>query len=176
MIYKVRVIADLEEDVVRDIAIRNTANLEDLHNIIVNAFGFNGSEMASFYLADKEWNQGEEIPLDDVSDEADSRVKTMSDCQLSDLIKGEKNKLIYVYDFFLMWTFLIELIEITKYKNEQDLPKIIFKIGHLPKKAPDKQFEGKKIEEGFEEFNDDFDDDLDDEEGYTENFDDEYNF
>jgi len=63
MIYKVRIIADLEEDVARDIAIRSSANLEDLHNTITNAFGFGGTEMASFYKADNEWNQGDEIPL-----------------------------------------------------------------------------------------------------------------
>lgn len=176
MIYKVRVIADLEEDVIRDIAIRSTDNLEDLHNIIINAFGFDGSEMASFYLCDKEWNQGEEIPLDDVSDEADSNVKTMSDYLLSELFNEENDKLIYVYDFYLMWTFLIELVEITTYNKERDLPKILYSLSNLPQDAPDKQFEGEKIEEGFEEFNDDFDEELDDEEGYTENFDDEYNF
>jgi len=177
MIYKVRVIADLEEDVIRDIAIRSTANLEDLHNTIVNAFDFDGSEMASFYLSDKEWNQGDEIPLDDVSDDADSEVKTMSDYKLADLFKEQNDKLIYVYDFYLMWTFLIELIEITTYNKERDLPKILYSLGNLPQDAPEKEFVGEKIEEGFEEYNDDFDDDLDDDEGgYTENFDDEYNF
>ena len=61
MIYKFRVILDAKEDIFRDIAIEKEATLEDLHNTIVNAFGFDGSEMASFYTCDDEWNQGEEI-------------------------------------------------------------------------------------------------------------------
>ena len=52
MIYKFRVILDAKEDIFRDIAIEKEATLEDLHNTIVNAFGFDGSEMASFYVSE----------------------------------------------------------------------------------------------------------------------------
>jgi len=160
MIYKVRVIADLEEDVARDIAIRSSANLEDLHNTIINAFGFDGSEMASFYKADNEWNQGDEIPLYDVSEEPTGDKNTMKDFLLADLFTQQEDKLIYVYDFFAMWTFLVELIEITSYSNEQDLPKILYSLGSLPSEAPEKHFEGQKIKEGFDMFDDDDDDEF----------------
>ena len=59
------------------IAIEKEATLEDLHNTIVNAFGFDGSEMASFYTCDDEWNQGEEISLFDVS-EGGTDIQLMS--------------------------------------------------------------------------------------------------
>ena len=84
-----RVIADIQEDVARDIAIRSSANLEDLHNIIINTFGFDGTEMASFYKADDEWNQGEEIPLYDISEESSDISKTMKDFSLSDLFEHQ---------------------------------------------------------------------------------------
>ena len=48
MIYKFRVILDAEEDIFRDIAIESDNTLEDLHNTIVNAFGFDGTETGSF--------------------------------------------------------------------------------------------------------------------------------
>jgi pRiA4b ORF-3-like protein len=166
MIYKVRVIADLEEDVARDIAIRSSANLEDLHNTITNAFGFGGTEMASFYKADNEWNQGDEIPLYDISEAPTSDTTTMKDFALKDLFVEQEDKLIYVYDFFAMWTFLVELIEIKTYNNEQDLPKVLYSLGNLPDEAPEKNFEGKKIEDGFDMYDDDDDD-------YSDN--DEYN-
>jgi Plasmid pRiA4b ORF-3-like protein len=160
MIYKVRIIADLEEDVARDIAIRSSANLEDLHNTIINAFGFDGSEMASFYKADNEWNQGDEIPLYDISEEPTGDKNTMKDFLLADLFTQQEDKLIYVYDFFAMWTFLVELIEITSYSNEQDLPKVLYSLGSLPSEAPEKQFEGQKIKEGFDLYDDDDDDEF----------------
>ena len=46
--------------------------MEDLHNVITQSFGFDGTEMASFYISDDEWNQGEEISLFDMSDGFDS--------------------------------------------------------------------------------------------------------
>ena len=60
MIYKIRLILDTEENVLRDIVISYNDTLEDLHNAITNAFGFYGTEMASFYRTDDNWNQGDE--------------------------------------------------------------------------------------------------------------------
>ena len=69
MIYRFRVILDhdSEGDVFRDIEIRETDSLEDLHNAITQSFGFDGLEMASFYLSNDQWDQGEEISLFDLS-------------------------------------------------------------------------------------------------------------
>ena len=68
MVYKFRVILDAEDDVFRDIAILEDDSLEDLHNAIVNAFGFDGMEIASFYTCDHQWNQEDEISLFDTGD------------------------------------------------------------------------------------------------------------
>jgi len=70
----------------------------------------------------------------------------------------------------LCGTFLVELIEITSYNNEQDLPKVLYSLGNLPSEAPIKNFEGQKIEDGY----DMYDDNDDDDESLSE-FDD-YNF
>ena len=53
MIYRFRVILDHKnkEDIFRDVEIRKTDTFEDLHNVITQSFGFDGSEMASFYLS-----------------------------------------------------------------------------------------------------------------------------
>ncbi len=61
--YKIRVILDTKEDVIRTILVDSNLNLEDLHLTIAKSFGFKGQEMASFYRTDDEWTQGEEIPL-----------------------------------------------------------------------------------------------------------------
>ena len=54
MIYRFRIILDhdSEGDIFRDIEIRETDSMEDLHNTINQAFGFDGTEMASFYVSD----------------------------------------------------------------------------------------------------------------------------
>ena len=111
MVYKFRVILDAEEDIFRDIAILEDDTLEDLHNAIFNAFGFDGMEVASFYTCDETWNQEDEIALFDTGD-VPGEQRTMSDYKLSDLLDEQNTKIIYVYDFINMWTFLVELAAI----------------------------------------------------------------
>ncbi len=49
MIYRIRIILDVKEDVLRDIEIEENATLEDFHHAINQSFGFLGNEIASFY-------------------------------------------------------------------------------------------------------------------------------
>ena len=139
MVYKFRVILDAEEDVFRDIAILDDATLEDLHNAIVNAFGFDGMEIASFYTCDDQWNQDEEISLFDTGDVIGEQ-KIMSDYVLSEVLNEEVTKIIYVYDFINMWTFLVELAAIEEQVPGYTYPEVLFSHGEMPMDAPEKDF------------------------------------
>ena len=140
MIYKFRIILDTQEDIFRDIEIEASNTLEDFHNSINQAFGFDGIEMASFYLSNNEWNQGEEISLFDMG-EGGSGVQLMNESFLEDTVTESENKLIYVYDFFNMWTFFVELVEVSTKEDGKSYPNLLFAHGILPEEAPDKQFE-----------------------------------
>lgn len=155
MVYKIRIILDVEENVIRDIAILKTNTLEDLHNAITNAFGFNGSEMASFYLSDEEWNQGEEFPLFDMS-EIPGEVSQMHEIPIKEVLINTNDKLIYVYDFIFMWTFFIEFIEENENDNINDLPHLLFSLGDIPNDIPPKTFQSEEFD-----LDDDDDDDFD---------------
>ena len=157
MIYKFRVILDAEEDVFRDIAIDEEDTLEDLHNTIVNAFGFDGSEVASFYTCDDQWNQEDEISLFDTGD-IPGQQKIMSDYSLNQLLSKDQTKIIYVYDFINMWTFFVELAAIEEAESGPTYPDLLFSHGILPATAPEKDFETED-EDFYSEFNDDLDDD-----------------
>lgn len=156
MIYKIRVILDAEEDVFRDIAIESDNTLEDLHNTIVNSFGFDTGEMASFFTCDDEWNQEDEIPLFDTGEET-GETRIMADFNLEDLLYEKQTKIIYVYDFFNMWTFFVELAAIEEVQIGEIYPQLLYAHGVLPAQAPDKEFESE--EDLFSEFEDDLDDD-----------------
>ena len=142
MIYRFRVILDndTDDDIFRDIEIRQTDTLEDLHNAITQSFGFDGSEMASFYLSDDQWNQGEEISLFDLS-EASNAVKLMNETIIEETLDKDNTKLIYVYDFFNMWTFFVELGEIVEESQGTDYPNLMYVHGQIPTEAPEKSFE-----------------------------------
>jgi len=151
MIYKIRIILDTQEDIFRDIEIEANQSLEELHNAITQAFGFMGSEMASFYTCDEEWNQDEEIALFDMSENG-SEVRLMNETGLEDTLYEKSPKLIYVYDFFNMWTFFVELADIVEKEDGRAYPNILFSFGELPDSPPEKNFESKPSI--------DFDDDM----------------
>lgn len=158
MIYKFRVILDTEEDVFRDIAIQENATLEDLHNAIVNAFGFDGLEIASFYNSDDEWTQGDEIPLFDTGD-VPGEQKTMADYIVNTILDKENTKIIYVYDFLNMWTFFVELGAIEEPETGISYPDLLFSHGIMPVNAPENNFTAEKTDESFKDYDDDYDDD-----------------
>jgi hypothetical protein len=155
MVYKFRVILDAEDDVFRDIAIQEEDTLEDLHNAIFNAFGFDGMEVASFYTCDEQWNQEDEISLFDTGD-IPGEQKIMSDYSLNQLLSKDQTKIIYVYDFIHMWTFLVELAAMEEEEIGLIYPNLLFSIGELPATAPEKEFETDN-----DDFQSEFEDDLD---------------
>lgn len=161
--YKIRVILDTKEDIIRTILVDDNQNLENLHVTIAKSFGFKGQEMASFYRTDDEWNEGEEIPLFNMA-EAGEGI-SMQTCILKDTLPEENHKLIYVYDFLNMWTFYVDVVEISDEKRD-DLPQTILSVGEIPEKAPEKEFVADKL-------NNEFDDegDIDDEFGHFDDFD-----
>ncbi|MUU78125.1 IS1096 element passenger TnpR family protein [Winogradskyella endarachnes] len=171
MIYRFRIILDndTEDDVFRDIEIRERDTMEDLHNVITQSFGFNGMEMASFYVSDEQWNQGEEIAMMDMS-EAGNEVKMMATTIINDVVHEASTRLIYVYDFMNMWTFYVELGEIVEEAEGTDYPNLMYVHGQIPDEAPEKIFEA-EADEDFNEFDDDFD--LDDYDNL--NFDENWN-
>lgn len=152
MIYKIRVILDTKEDVIRTLLVDATNTLEDFHKLVAKVFGFNGQEMASFYRSDEEWNQGEEIPLFSMEDAPDALC--MSNTTLLQNIEDPGEKLIYVYDYMSMWTFYCELIETTETTNAE-LPKLILSIGETPDEAPEKEFTSDKAPGNDFDFDDD---------------------
>lgn len=171
MVYKFRVILDAEEDVFRDIAILEEDTLEDLHNAIFNAFGFDGMEVASFYTCDDTWNQEDEISLFDTGD-VPGEQRIMSDYALSDILDAENTKIIYVYDFISMWTFLVELAAIEEPEGGASYPELLFSHGEMPAEAMEKNFEADMEENLYSDYEDDFDeDDLDNLDG-GDNFED----
>ena len=153
MIYRIRVILDFKEDVIRDIEIEDNSTFEDLHYTIINSFNLDGKEMASFYLSNDNWKQGEEIVLDSFTE---NNQILMSETNLKIIVNENQKKFIYVYDFLKLWTFFVEIFEVSEEKKDAIYPKKIFSNGNLPKEAPKKQFVAEQYEDSFEDENLDY--------------------
>jgi hypothetical protein len=176
MIYKIRAILDDQTDVFRDVAISSESTLEDLHNSLSQAFGFDGIEMATFYGCDQEWNQGQEYPIVDLGFEDDTVL--MRDTPISSILTADNPKLIYIYDLLQMWTFFVELAAVESDESSTDLPQLLFSFGELPSEAPEKHFKSEKgssEDDFYGETDEDFSDEFDDFSDYSDSDYDDYN-
>lgn len=172
MIYRFRAILDTEEDVFRDLEIEATATLEDLHNAINQSFGFDGAEVAAFYLSDDNWMQGEEFAQFDMG-EGESSLRVMNETSLDSILSESQTRLLYVYDFLNMWRFLIELAEITTPEDGVTYPNLMYVHGQIPDQAPDFEMEDQTKEK--DPYSDDFDDGYDVDDLDDLNFDENWN-
>jgi len=143
MVFIYRVVLDAKEDIYRDIAVDSSRNLEYLHKAITSSFFIKDNQMASFYKSNQNWEQGEEYTL--VETEKSKYAFLMKGGTLENITPNKNDKLIYVFDFFLMWTFFVELVDI-KDSFEEDLPYVITKIGDMPENSIDPNFKFSQFE------------------------------
>jgi len=131
---KFRILLDSNEnqEVFRDILIRDTDNFESFYNSIIHLFGLSGKEMASFYVSNDNWDKGQEISLLDLNfgDEVAENSSVMKNSIIKDYIQEPNQKFIFIYDFLNMWIFLVELIGYDN--NEPEVPELILSIGNPP--------------------------------------------
>lgn len=130
--YRFRVIIDHEGNIFRDIEIQMDAPLEDLHKSILMAFDFAQGEMASFYVADGDWNRGAEYHLMEMgTDDEGTPYPNMRTTALKDVVAAEGDKLIYVYDFMRMWSFFVEPVG-EETVDAAELPRLTMEYGEAP--------------------------------------------
>ncbi|MEX2595709.1 MAG: hypothetical protein WEC59_02180, partial [Salibacteraceae bacterium] len=83
------------------------------------------------------------------------------DTKLSDIVFESGQKLLYVFDFFLMWCFYIDVIEIKVLDETVILPRITQRFGESPaqySKSPEFSMEIEDVSENREDDLDEFKD------------------
>ena len=151
-VVKFRVLVDRKEneDIFRDIEMLGSHTFVELHSAIQEAFAFDNSQMASFYISDENWERGQEIALMDMGLPGAKPEETpliMSEEPIAQHVVTQGHKqFIYVFDFFLMWTFIIEVISVDPLKSvSSDYPNVSLSYGEAPdqySKEPDTDFGG----------------------------------
>lgn len=169
-IHKLRVILDTNDDIFRDIDIHAEATLMNLHDAIIEAFGIDKGEMASFYHTDDTWTQGEEIPMVDMGANPDAAA--MDQVHVEDLLVRPGDRLLYVYDFLSMWTFFVEYVEQFEGENDASYPVVSLSYGETPSEAPSKDFSGEEgnSKKGNGLFGNAFGDEEEEDEDYDGDF------
>jgi hypothetical protein len=142
-VYKFRLETEDQDDFVRDIEVKSNDTFKDLHDFILKTLKLSGKELASFHIANDNWEKLIEITLIDMSGEADKELKNddqvqtifvMSETILDRFFDEIGQKMVYEYDFLEMDTFQIELLDISKPDKKATYPRISLSKGTLDKK------------------------------------------
>ncbi len=121
-ILKFRAYYEEDDSVYRDIVIRHTQTFQDLHYAILKAYEFDSKHKATFYRSNDSWQRGREISLERYDKEYRAEPLLMEQTTIGSEIRDTNQKFIYQYDFEKNWTFLVELINVSKEEN----PKLIY--------------------------------------------------
>ena len=121
-ILKFRVYFEEDETVYRDIVIRHTQSFFELHEAILKAWEFDNKHKATFFRSNDHWQQGREISVEVYDKPYKAPPLIMADTTIGSEIRDTNQRFIYLYDFNKNWSFLLELINVSKEEN----PKISY--------------------------------------------------
>ncbi len=133
-VYKFKVSFEEYEDIYRVIEIKSTQTFLDFHKAILASIGFDEKQLASFYMSTDSWKKGQEITLEDMTEDSENPLPIMSKAKMSQYIADPHQKILYVYDFIECWTLLIELTNISVTENPKTkYPNLVKSVGPAPK-------------------------------------------
>jgi hypothetical protein len=147
MLFKLDIKSDQAEKFVLHIDADASNTFYQLHEAIQEACDYDPSQLATFFLADEEWDKGIEIKMFGTKTvhSGSSEELLMKNARLGDVLKEVEDKLIYVFDIYNLKSLYIELNEIGMEKTI-NAPVIILKKGIAPAQILDKSTEGHLIE------------------------------
>ena len=152
-ILKFRVYFEEDDSVYRDVAIRHTQKFIDLHETILKSYEFDNKHAATFYRSNDHWQRGREISLDKYEKTYKAPPLLMKETTIGSEIRDTNQKFIYVYDFAKNWTFLVELINVSKEENPKiSYPATVRKEGIPPSQYGTKSLLGERFADVEEKY------------------------
>jgi hypothetical protein len=152
-ILKFRVYFEEDDSIYRDVAIKHVQSFTSLHQAILKAYEFDSKHQATFYRSNDNWQRGREITLEKYDRAYKAPPLLMSETTIGSEIRDPNQKFIYVYDFVKNWSFLVELISVSKEESSKvEYPAVIRKEGIGPSQYGVKGLVGDKLTEVEEKY------------------------
>ena len=147
-ILKFRGYYEEDDSIYRDVAIKHTQSFTQLHQSILTAYEFDSKHQATFYRSNDNWQRGREITLEKYDRNYKVPPLLMSETSIGSEIRDPNQKFVYVYDFAKNWSFLIELINVSKEESSKlEYPAVVKKEGIGPSQYGIKGMVGDKLTE-----------------------------
>lgn len=181
-VLKFRVYFEEDDSIYRDVAIKHTQTFFQLHQVILKSYEFDSKHQATFFRSNDNWQKGREISLAKYDRSYKVEPLLMEETAIGSEIRNPNQKFIYHYDFVKGWSFLVELINVSKEESAKlEYPAVIKTEGIAPSQYGTKGLMGDKLTEveekydlkagteGFSQKNEDGDDEqLPEDEGSEE--------
>ena len=152
-ILKFRIYFEEDDSVYRDVAINHKQNFFNLHEAILKGYEFDSKHKATFYRSNDHWQRGREISLEKYEKEYKVAPLLMQDTTIGSEISIPSQKFIYQYDFAKNWTFLVELINVSKEENPKlSYPAVVRTEGIAPSQYGTKGLLGNKFADVEEKY------------------------
>jgi hypothetical protein len=157
-ILKFRVYFEEDDSVYRDIVIKHSQTFQDFQQIILKSFEFDNIHQSTFFRSNDNWLRGREISLEKYDDKSyQVEPLLMAETLISSEINNPNQKFIFLYDFNRNWTFLVELINVTKEESSKvAYPAFVRTEGIAPSQYGTKSLLGERfmdIEEKYDLLN-----------------------
>ena len=132
-VLRFRVFWEDDDQTYRDIELLGNQTFLDFHKCILLAYEFDGKHPASLYESNDKWTYGREISSEVLVNKKDAPALSMLKTPVSALVTNPDQKFIYVYDPAKKWTFMAELIGVSKEETARRVyPFILRKEGIAP--------------------------------------------
>lgn len=152
-ILKFRVYFEEDESVYRDVAVRHTQTFFDLFETILKSYEFDSKHKATFFRSNDHWQRGREISLEVYDKEYKAPPLLMKETSIGSEIRDPNQRFIFHYDFNKNWTFLLELINVSKEENPKiTYPAVVRVEGIAPSQYGTKGLLGEKFADVEEKY------------------------
>ena len=152
-VLKFRIYFEDDDSIYRDVAIRHTQSFFELHQAILKAYEFDNKHKATFFRSNDHWQRGREISLEVYDKDYKAAPLLMKDTSVGSEIKNPGQKFIYNYDFNKNWSFMVELINVSKEENAKlSYPATIRTEGIAPSQYGTKGLLGEKFADVEEKY------------------------
>lgn len=152
-VLKFRIYLEEDDSIYRDVVIRHNQSFFDLHQVILKSYEFDSKHQATFYRSNDNWQRGREISIERYDRPYRVEPLLMAETPIGSEIKNPNQKFAYEYDFTKRWSFLVELIGVSKEESPRvEYPSVVKREGIGPSQYGVKGLMGDKLTEVEEKY------------------------
>lgn len=131
MVFCFRMLSDENDNFVRDYEVSYDMTLLDFHQFILETLEYEEC-MASFFTADDRWEKQREFTAMDMGDGGEEGPVAMSEVTLGQIIRRNRDRLIYLFDLFGDRAYFLELTSSCEAKAGAIYPREIYAQADAP--------------------------------------------